>query len=45
MFKVGMFKVHPDIPENLSVPAKEFLQKYILNYIYKVFPLINIKLL
>ncbi|RDD42291.1 Mitogen-activated protein kinase kinase kinase 15 [Trichoplax sp. H2] len=27
MFKVGMFKVHPDIPENLSSSAKDFLEK------------------
>ncbi|XP_041420450.1 mitogen-activated protein kinase kinase kinase 5 isoform X2 [Xenopus laevis] len=25
MFKVGMFKIHPDIPESMSVEAKAFL--------------------
>jgi len=28
MFKVGFYKIHPDIPENMSELAKDFLLRY-----------------
>ena len=28
MFKVGFYKIHPDIPENMSELAKNFLLRY-----------------
>ena len=29
MFKVGFYKIHPDIPDSMSDIAKDFLEQYV----------------